>query len=192
MPGSSTVQLTGKLGEVIKESAHIALSFLKSHAFNLGLTTEMDKDLMEKRSIHLHMPEGAIGKEGPSAGTAILTGILSLFVGKGIRSDLGQFSSSYHSKSLSETIDFDRWGYDLAMTGEMTLAGQVLPVGGLKEKILAAHRAGIKKIIAPAANRPDIEHNVSRFIQTHQLRHVDRYGMDHFRRSHRRSKKESI
>ena len=134
MPGSG-IQLTGKLGEVIKESAQIALSFLRANAFTLGLTDDKDKDLIDKRAIHLHMPEGAIGKEGPSAGTAILTAFVSLFSKTGIRSDL-------------------------AMTGEMTLAGQVLPVGGLKEKILAAHRAGIKKILAPAACRADIEHNV--------------------------------
>lgn len=134
MPGTG-IQLTGKLGEVIKESAQIALSFLRANAFTLGLTDDKDKDLIDKRAIHLHMPEGAIGKEGPSAGTAILTAFVSLFSKTGIRSDL-------------------------AMTGEMTLAGQVLPVGGLKEKILAAHRAGIKKILAPAACRADIEHNV--------------------------------
>ncbi|POW03845.1 hypothetical protein PSHT_11490, partial [Puccinia striiformis] len=139
MPGSSgggsSILLTGKLGEVIKESAQIGLSFLKSNALNLGLTTEEDHDLLNKKAIHLHMPEGSIGKEGPSAGTAILVAYLSLFSKFRIRSDL-------------------------AMTGEMTLAGQVLPVGGLKEKILAAHRAGIKKLIVPAANKPDIEHNV--------------------------------
>ncbi|EHS62890.1 lon-like ATP-dependent protease [Puccinia graminis f. sp. tritici CRL 75-36-700-3] len=139
MPGSSgggsSILLTGKLGEVIRESAQIGLSFLKSNARNLGLTSEDHQDLLEKKSLHLHMPEGSIGKEGPSAGTAILVAYLSLFSNFRIRSDL-------------------------AMTGEMTLAGQVLPVGGLKEKILAAHRAGIKKILVPAANKPDIEHNV--------------------------------
>ncbi|GAA5953274.1 hypothetical protein JCM21900_004471 [Sporobolomyces salmonicolor] len=134
MPGSG-IQLTGKLGDVIKESAQIALSFLKSNAYSLGLTDDKDKDLLEKRAIHLHMPEGSIGKEGPSAGIAILTAFVSLFSRQGISSEL-------------------------AMTGEMTLAGQVLPVGGLKEKILAAHRAGIKKILAPLGCKPDIEHNV--------------------------------
>ncbi|SCZ93420.1 BZ3500_MvSof-1268-A1-R1_Chr6-3g08648 [Microbotryum saponariae] len=139
MPGSG-IQLTGKLGDVIKESAQIALSFLKSRAFDLGLTTDADQDLLDKRAIHLHMPEGSIGKEGPSAGIAILTAFVSLFSKRGIRADL-------------------------AMTGEMTLAGQVLPVGGLKEKILAAHRAGIKKIIAPEACRADIEHNVPESVK---------------------------
>ncbi|SGY16232.1 BQ5605_C012g06813 [Microbotryum silenes-dioicae] len=139
MPGSG-IQLTGKLGDVIKESAQIALSFLKSRAFDLGLTPDADHDLLSKRAIHLHMPEGSIGKEGPSAGIAILTAFVSLFSKRGIRADL-------------------------AMTGEMTLAGQVLPVGGLKEKILAAHRAGIKKIIAPEACRADIEHNVPESVK---------------------------
>ncbi|GAA5876394.1 hypothetical protein JCM1840_006010 [Sporobolomyces johnsonii] len=134
MPGSG-IQLTGKLGDVIKESAQIALSFIKSNAYSLGLTDNKDTDLLEKRAIHLHMPEGSIGKEGPSAGIAILTAFISLFSRQGISSEL-------------------------AMTGEMTLAGQVLPVGGLKEKILAAHRAGIKKILAPLGCKPDIEHNV--------------------------------
>ncbi|KAI5477102.1 serine-type endopeptidase [Pseudohyphozyma bogoriensis] len=140
MPGNGTIQLTGKLGEVIKESAQIALSFLKANAFSLGLTKDEDTDLVDKKSIHLHMPEGAIGKDGPSAGTAILTAFVSLFSKHGISSEL-------------------------AMTGEMTLAGQVLPVGGLKEKILAAHRAGIKKILAPDACRADIEHNVPESVK---------------------------
>jgi len=135
MPGNGNIQLTGKLGEVIRESAQIALSFLRANAHSLGLTEKDDVDILDKKSLHLHMPEGSIGKEGPSAGTAILTALVSLFSKQGVRSDL-------------------------AMTGEITLAGQVLPVGGLKEKILAAHRAGIKKVIAPAANQPDIEHNV--------------------------------
>ncbi|GAA5983815.1 hypothetical protein JCM11641_005203 [Rhodosporidiobolus odoratus] len=134
MPGSG-IQLTGKLGDVIKESASIALAFLRAHAFELGLTDDVDKDLLEKRAIHLHMPEGSIGKEGPSAGIAILTAFVSLFSKRGVSSEL-------------------------AMTGEMTLAGQVLPVGGLKEKILAAHRAGIRTILAPLGCKPDIEHNV--------------------------------
>ncbi|GAA5975856.1 hypothetical protein JCM10908_005304 [Rhodotorula pacifica] len=139
MPGSG-IQLTGKLGDVIKESAQIALAFLRAHAFELGLTDDKDKDLLEKRAIHLHMPEGSIGKEGPSAGIAIMTAFVSLFVKQGISSEL-------------------------AMTGEMTLAGQVLPVGGLKEKILAAHRAGIKKILAPIGCKPDIEHNVPESVK---------------------------
>ncbi|MBW0472720.1 hypothetical protein O181_012435 [Austropuccinia psidii MF-1] len=141
MPGATgSINLTGRLGEVIRESAQIGLSFLKSNSFRLGLTTEECQDILEKKSIHLHMPEGSVGKEGPSAGIAILVAYLSLFSGIRIRSDL-------------------------AMTGEMTLAGQILPVGGLKEKILAGHRAGIRKILAPLANQPDIEHNVPESVK---------------------------
>lgn len=88
MPGSG-IQLTGKLGDVIKESAQIALAFLRAHAFELGLTDDKDKDLLEKRAIHLHMPEGSIGKEGPSAGIAIMTAFVSLFSKQGISSELG-------------------------------------------------------------------------------------------------------
>ncbi|BGP00917.1 Lon protease [Rhodotorula toruloides ATCC 204091] len=139
MPGQG-IQLTGKLGEVIKESAQIALAFLRAHAYDLGLTSDPDKDLLEKRAIHLHMPEGAIGKEGPSAGIAILTAFVSLFSKRGVSSEL-------------------------AMTGEVTLAGQVLPVGGLKEKTLAAHRAGIRKLILPLGCKADIEHNVPESVK---------------------------
>lgn len=93
MPGQG-IQLTGKLGEVIKESAQIALAFLRAHAYDLGLTSDPDKDLLEKRAIHLHMPEGAIGKEGPSAGIAILTAFVSLFSKRGVSSELGEFPPS--------------------------------------------------------------------------------------------------
>ncbi|GAA5892809.1 hypothetical protein JCM8208_004094 [Rhodotorula glutinis] len=139
MPGSG-ISLTGKLGDVIKESATIALTFLRAHAFELGLTNDQDQDLLEKKAIHLHMPEGAIGKEGPSAGTALLTAFVSLFSKTGISSEL-------------------------AMTGEITLAGQVLPVGGLREKLLAAHRAGMKRVIVPLGCKPDIEYNVQESIK---------------------------
>ncbi|GAA6000421.1 hypothetical protein JCM10207_008004 [Rhodosporidiobolus poonsookiae] len=134
MPGSG-IQLTGKLGDVIKESAQIALAFLRAHAFELGLTEDQDKDLLEKRAIHLHMPEAAVGKDGPSAGIALLTALVSHFSRQGVRSDL-------------------------AMTGEITLTGQVTPVGGLKEKLTGAHRAGIKTILVPAGCKADIEHNI--------------------------------
>ncbi|KAF8591079.1 ATP-dependent protease La [Ramaria rubella] len=141
MPGKGTLQLTGKLGEVIRESAQIGLSWVKSHAFELGITKEPAEQWLNERDMHVHMPEGSIGKEGPSAGTAILSAFVSL---------------------LTKTkID-----PDVAMTGEISLVGQVLPVGGLKEKILAAHRAGIKTIIAPGANRADIEENVPESVKT--------------------------
>ncbi|KZT67440.1 ATP-dependent protease La [Daedalea quercina L-15889] len=141
MPGKGGLQLTGKLGEVIRESAQIAMSWVKSHAYELGITSTPDEQFMVDRDIHLHMPEGSIGKEGPSAGTAITTALVSLFTKTKVNPDI-------------------------AMTGEISLVGQVLPVGGLKEKILAAHRAGIKTIIAPEANRPDIEENVPESVKT--------------------------
>ncbi|KAJ7702559.1 ATP-dependent protease La [Mycena olivaceomarginata] len=149
MPGKGGLQLTGKLGEVIRESAHISLSWVKSHAVELGITPSASSDVngsspavldsrggtfLDTRDIHVHMPEGSIGKEGPSAGTALVSAFVSLFTKTRINPDI-------------------------AMTGEISLVGQVLPVGGLKEKILAAHRAGITTIVAPAANRADIEEN---------------------------------
>ncbi|KAG5636798.1 ATP-dependent Lon protease pim1 [Sphagnurus paluster] len=141
MPGKGGLQLTGKLGEVIRESAQIGLSWVKSHAFELGITSSAGEQFLNDRDIHVHMPEGSIGKEGPSAGTAILSAFVSLFTKTQINPDI-------------------------AMTGEISLVGQVLPVGGLKEKILAAHRAGIKTILAPAANRADIEENVPESVKT--------------------------
>ncbi|KAG9128075.1 ATP-dependent Lon protease pim1 [Ceratobasidium sp. 392] len=141
MPGKGGLQLTGKLGEVIRESAQIALSWVKAHAHELGITASATEQCLHDRDIHLHMPEGSIGKEGPSAGTAITTAFVSL---------------------LTKT----KVNPDVAMTGEISLVGQVLPVGGLKEKILAAHRAGITTILAPSANRADIEENVPASVKT--------------------------
>ncbi|KIM33559.1 hypothetical protein M408DRAFT_61148 [Serendipita vermifera MAFF 305830] len=141
MPGKGGLQLTGKLGEVIRESAQIALSWTKAHAVELGISASPTEQLLTERDIHVHMPEGSIGKEGPSAGTALLTAFVSL---------------------LTKT----KVSQEIAMTGEISLVGQVLPVGGLKEKILAAHRAGVKKIIAPAANQADIEENVPESVKT--------------------------
>ncbi|KAI0316908.1 ATP-dependent protease La [Amylostereum chailletii] len=141
MPGKGGLQLTGKLGEVIRESAQIALSWTKAHAYELGITEDVNGQILNDRDIHVHMPEGSIGKEGPSAGTALLSCFVSLFT-----------KTKIHP--------------DIAMTGEISLVGQVLPVGGLKEKILAAHRAGIKTILAPAANRADIEENVPESVKT--------------------------
>ncbi|ODN81802.1 ATP-dependent protease La [Cryptococcus amylolentus CBS 6039] len=140
MPGKGNLQLTGKLGEVIRESAQIALSWVKANAYLLGITKSEAEVTLNNRDVHLHMPEGGIGKEGPSAGTAILTAYVSLF-----------------TKTKVDP--------DVAMTGEISLLGQVLPVGGLKEKILAAHRAGIKKLIVPAACKPDIDENVPESVK---------------------------
>jgi ATP-dependent Lon protease len=128
MKGSKGLTLTGQLGDVMKESATAALSFARSNAKELGL----DEDFFANHDIHIHVPAGAIPKDGPSAGVTMLTALTSL---------------------LTDT----RIKKDLAMTGEITLRGQVLPVGGIKEKVLAAHRAGIKTVILPELNRKDIE-----------------------------------
>lgn len=146
--------MTGKLGEVIRESAQIALSWVKAHAYDLRITSSPDEQWLVNRDVHIHMPEGSIGKEGPSAGTAILSALVSLGSGVGVRGDVGKFNI------ISPLVLPNFRRIIVAMTGEISLAGHVLPVGGLKEKILAAHRAGIKTILAPAANRADIEENV--------------------------------
>lgn len=128
VPGTGKLILTGQLGEVMKESAQAALSLVKSHAHELGLNHE----IFEKNDIHIHVPAGAIPKDGPSAGVAMFTALYSAFSERIVRSDV-------------------------AMTGEISLRGLVLPVGGIKEKLIAAARAGIKTIMLPARNRRDYE-----------------------------------
>jgi len=174
MPGKGGLQLTGKLGEVIRESAQIGLSWVKTHAYELGVTSSPDAQFLNDRDIHVHMPEGSIGKEGPSAGTAILSAFVSLFTKTKIHPDIGMFRCTPLTRASMEANSSVS-----AMTGEISLVGQVLPVGGLKEKILAAHRAGIKTILAPAANRADIEENVPdsvkegiRFVYVEDVRQV--------------------
>lgn len=127
MPGKGALSLTGKLGDVMKESAQAALSYVRTHSESLGIPA----GFMEKEDIHIHFPAGATPKDGPSAGITIFTALTSLLTGRKVRSDV-------------------------AMTGEATLRGQVLPVGGIKEKILAAHRGGATRIIMPARNEPDL------------------------------------
>ncbi|KAL5115095.1 hypothetical protein ACEQ8H_007010 [Pleosporales sp. CAS-2024a] len=131
MPGSGRVQLTGKLGEVLKESVEVALTWVKAHAFDLGLTASRTEDMMKNRSIHVHCPSGAIPKDGPSAGLAHTIALISLF---------------------SNT----RVPPTLAMTGEVSLRGRVLPVGGIKEKLIGALRAGVERVLLPEANRKDV------------------------------------
>ena len=141
MKGNKGLTLTGQLGDVMKESATTALSFIRANARSLGI----DEDFFSKNDIHIHVPAGAIPKDGPSAGVTILTALTSLLRNKRIKKDL-------------------------AMTGEITLRGQVLPVGGVKEKILAAHRIGIKTIILPNQNEKDLEDipkKVKKDIQFH-------------------------
>jgi ATP-dependent Lon protease len=135
VPGRGKLLLTGQLGEVMRESVHAALSYARSKAASLGIKNDFYKE-----DIHVHVPSGAIPKDGPSAGTAMATAIISLFTGKPIRKDVG-------------------------MTGEMTLRGKVLEIGGVKEKVLAAHRAGLKIIILPEANRKDIAEDVPKEIR---------------------------
>ena len=128
MPGKGTLQLTGQLGDVMKESAEAAFSWVRAHSADLGLKDDFYKD----RDIHIHVPEGAVPKDGPSAGVTMTTALVSAFTGIPVRQDV-------------------------AMTGEITLRGRVLPIGGLKEKTLAAFRAGIKVLLIPKENVKDLE-----------------------------------
>jgi len=128
MFGTGKLQLTGQLGEVMKESAHAALSYVRTNAEKYGIP----KDFLEKSDMHIHIPAGAMPKDGPSAGITMFTAIVSLLTGIRIR-------------------------HDVAMTGEISLRGRVLPIGGLKEKTLAAHRAGIKRVLVPERNKADLD-----------------------------------
>jgi ATP-dependent Lon protease len=128
MFGTGKMQLTGQLGEVMKESAHAALSYVRTNAEKYSIP----KDFLEKSDVHIHIPAGAMPKDGPSAGITMFTALVSLLTGTRIR-------------------------HDVAMTGEISLRGRVLPVGGIKEKILAAHRAGIKRVIMPERNKADLD-----------------------------------
>jgi len=128
VPGSNKLILTGQLGDVMKESAQAALTLVKARAADLGI----DPGLFEKSDVHIHVPAGAIPKDGPSAGVAMFVALVSLLTGRTARSDT-------------------------AMTGEISLRGLVLPIGGVKEKVLAAARAGITTVLLPARNRKDLE-----------------------------------
>jgi ATP-dependent Lon protease len=128
MKGNKGLMLTGQLGDVMKESVQAALSFIRTNAENLGINPAF----FEQLDVHVHVPAGAIPKDGPSAGVTMATALYSLFTQRPVR-------------------------HDIAMTGEITLRGKVLPVGGIKEKVLAARRSGINKIVMPEKNRDDLE-----------------------------------
>jgi ATP-dependent Lon protease len=147
LPGKGKLTVTGKLGEVMQESSQAAMSYVRSRAEELGL----DKNFYRKLDIHVHVPEGATPKDGPSAGITMATSIVSALIRKPIRRDL-------------------------AMTGEITLRGRILPIGGLKEKILAAHRGGISQLIVPEENEKDLKdipQKILRRFDVHIASHVD-------------------
>src|SRR5204863_10199484 len=147
MPGTGGLVLTGQLGDVMKESARIALTYVRSHAAKFGI----DDHATAGREFHVHVPAGAIPKDGPSAGVTMVTALVSLLTGKPVKSTVG-------------------------MTGEVTLQGRVLPIGGLKQKVLAAHAAGLTTIILPERNEPDLDEvplEVRQHMQFHAVSLID-------------------
>ncbi len=149
MPGGGKLTITGQLGEVMKESAHAALSYIRSNIDQVA--PGLDEEWFAEHDIHIHVPAGAIPKDGPSAGIAIATALASLLTGRPVRAEV-------------------------AMTGEITLTGQVLPIGGLKEKALAAQRSGIRTVIAPALNEQDVEEIPAHLRRALQFRFVSEIG----------------
>ena len=140
MPGKGSIEMTGQLGDVMKESARAAFTYVRSHSDELGI----DPKFLEQSDIHIHIPAGGIPKDGPSAGVTMFTAFVSLLTGKRVRSDT-------------------------AMTGEATLRGRVLPVGGIKSKLLAAHRAGIKRVILPEKNKRDLDEIPAEILQDMEI-----------------------
>jgi ATP-dependent Lon protease len=146
MDGETGMHVTGQLGDVMSESAQIALSFVRAHATELGA----DDAAFTHRRFHLHVPAGAIPKDGPSAGITMTTAVASLVTGRPVKAGVG-------------------------MTGEVTLQGRVLPIGGLKQKLLAAHRAGLTDVVIPADNEADLEdvpEHVRGLLHVHPVRDV--------------------
>ncbi len=165
MQGSKGLMLTGQLGDVMKESAQAALSYLRAHLPDFGLSP----DYFEKRDIHIHVPAGAIPKDGPSAGVTMATALISLITQRPVR-------------------------HDLAMTGEITLRGKVLPVGGIKEKVLAARRAGLKIVILPKKNQDDLEElpkDTHKDITFHFVEKLDQV-LEIALRANKKSKKQTM
>jgi ATP-dependent Lon protease len=147
MSGKGGLVLTGQLGDVMKESARIALTYVQSHASELGVAGAS----FEGREFHLHVPAGAIPKDGPSAGVTMVAALTSLLTGRPVRSAVG-------------------------MTGEVTLQGRVLPIGGVKQKVLAAHAAGLTEVILPERNAPDLDdvpQDVREMMRFHPVKSVD-------------------
>jgi ATP-dependent Lon protease len=144
MSGNGRLILTGQLGEVMQESARAALSHLRS----LAATLAIDEQRVAKLDVHVHVPEGAIPKDGPSAGITLAVALCSALTGRAVRQDL-------------------------AMTGELTLRGSVLPVGGVRHKVLAARRAGLQQVVLPRLNRAEVEAIPSRLLRGLQIHYVD-------------------
>jgi ATP-dependent Lon protease len=148
MPGSGKVEITGKLGDVMQESARAALSYVRSRAETFGLRSDFYKDV----DIHVHVPEGATPKDGPSAGITLATSLVSALLNKPVRNDT-------------------------AMTGEITLRGRVLPIGGLREKLLAAHRGLIGRVIIPAENEKDLKDVPAEILKDLEIIKVEHMDM---------------